>query len=389
MKALKVIILAVLSLLLFLCLTAFGVVFTANATILNRDFLPRELDRLEMAPLLTDAVELGAPDAPANIRNAAAQAVAKLEPEVKAQFKAANYKVYAYLLGQSDTIDLSQVIKDTILSKSLVTEVENDADVLTLVRQTVRNELAALIPPGQQQLTTYLDQAMPSLDPWIRQQIDSTTGPMVNYLVGDSNTLHVVISLDQMKSILQTSARTAFMKSPPTQLAGATQAQLDSIFGQYYNQFAAQIPASITIDPSTLGLGSSSSMAQTLADMESGLSDARAAISRFRVYFLLLVLGILLLIAAIFLVHRELRGPMRDIGIIFLTYGFLEFVGVLLGSYFFGRTNIAGLPVTMRSWLPGVYWDVFRPLLILTGVLAIVGVGMIILSLLYRRRSSV
>ena len=389
MKALNAVILAILSLLLFLCLTAFGIVLTANATILNRDFLPHELDRLEIAPLLTDAVEMGAPDVPADIRDAAAQAVANLEPEVKAQFKAADYKVYAYLLGQTDTIDLSQVIKDTVLSKSLVAAIESDPDVFKLVRQTVRNELAALIPPSQQQLVTYLDQAVPSLDPWLRQQMDSATGPVINYLVGDTNALHVAIPLDQMKSILQASARNAFLKSPPSQLAGASQAQLDAVFGQYYSQFAVQIPASITIDPSTLGLGSSLSMAQTLSDAESGLSEAKAAIGRFRIYFLLLIIGMLLLIAGIVLVHREVRGSMRDLGITFLTYGFLEFIGVLIGGYFFGKTHISGMPATLQSWLPGVYWDVFRPLMILTGVLAIVGMGMIILSVLYRRRGSV
>ncbi len=388
MKAIKAVILIVLSLLLFLCLTVFGIGFTANATLLSRDFLPREVDRLEMAPLLTDAVELGAPDAPANIRNAAAQAAAKLEPEVKAQFKAANYKVYAYLLGQSDTIDLSQVIKDTVLSSGLISSIENDADVLTLVRQTVRNELAKMVPASQQQLTSYLDQAMPSLDPWLRQQMDAATGPVVDYLVGNTNTLHMTIALDQMKSILQTSARAAFLKSPPSQLAGATQAQLDAIFGQYYSQFAAQIPASITIDPSSLGLSGSSSMAQTLSDAESGLSDAKAAISRFRTYFLLLLLGIALLIAAIILVHREVKGSMRDLGIVFLTYGFLESIGILIGEYFLGRARISGAPEAIQSWLPGVYWDILRPLLILSIVLAIVGLGMIIVSVVYRRRAT-
>ncbi len=388
MKALKVVILAVLSLLLFLCLTVFGIGFTANATLLNRDFLPRELDRLNIAPLLADAVEMGAPDVPANIRDAAARAAAKLEPEVKAQFKAANYKVYAYLLGQSNTIDLSQVIKDTVLSSGLISAIESDGDVLTLVRQTVTNELAKLIPASQQQLTTYLDQAMPSLDPWLRQQLDAATGPVVDYLVGNTNTLHTTIALDQMKSILQASARTAFLKSPPSQLAGATQAQLDSLFGQYYSQFAAQIPASITIDPSSLGLGRSSSMAQTLSDAESGLADAKAAISRFRTYFLLLLLGIALLIAAVILVHREVRGPMRDIGIVFLTYGLLESIGALIGEYFLARARISGAPEAIQSWLPGVYWDVLRPLLILSIVLAIVGLGMIIVSVVYRRRAT-
>ncbi len=388
MKALKIAVLVILGLLLFTSLTAFGVAFTLNATLLNRDFLPNELDHLEIGPLLTDAVEMGASDIPSSIRDAALRAATKLEPEIKAQFRAANYQVYSYLLGQTNAINLRRVAKDTVLSKQLVASIENDADVLTLVRQSVRNELAKLIPAGQEQLVTYLDRAMPSLDPWIKQQMDLTTGPTVDYIVGDANALHVVISLDQMKSILRESARAAFLKSPPSQLTGATQSQLDAVFNQYYSQFAAQIPATVTVDPSTLGLSSSSSMAQAFSDAESGLAEARTGVSHFRLYFLLLLFVVLVLVAAIVLVHREVRGSLCDLGIVLLTYGIFEFIGVLIATYFLAQARFSGMPDTLHSWLPRFYWDIFRPLAILSGVLAFVGLGMLVGSGLYRRRGA-
>ena len=388
MKALKVVSLVVLGFVLFMSLTAFGIAFTLNSTVLNRDFLPNELDRLDIGPLVTEGVEIGTSDLPPDIRDAVARTVTKLEPQVRAQFRAADYKVYAYLLGQTDVLDLSQVLKDTILNKGFVASVENEADVLTLARQSLRNELADLIPPSVSQFVVYLDQAMPSLDPWLKQQIDAATGPVIDYLVGDAPSLHLVISLDQMKTTLRASARAAFLKSPPTQLAGSSQPQLDAVFSQYYALFAAQIPATTTIDPASLGLGTSTSMSQSLTDAEKGLARARTEIGRFRLYYVLLIIGILLLVAAIILIHHEVKGATRDLGIILLTYGFLEFIGALIAGYALSHAHISALPDAVQAWLPGVYGHIFRPLEVLTALLAVLGLGLIIVSLLYRRRSS-
>jgi hypothetical protein len=388
LKAVKAVSIALLGFVLFMSLTAFGIAFTLNSTILNRDFLPNELDRLDIGSLVTEGVEMGTTDLPPDIRDAVVRAVTKLEPQVRAQFRAADYKVYAYLLGQTATLDLRQILKDTLLNKGFVASVENEADVLTLARQSLRNELADLIPPSEAQFVVYLDQAMPGLDLWLKKQIDAATGPVIDYLVGDASSLHLVISLDPMKTTLRDSARAAFLKSPPSQLAGASQSQLDAVFGQYYSLFAAQIPSTTTIDPASLGLGTSASMSQSLADAEKGLARARTEIGRFRLYYVLLIVGILVVVAAIILIHHEIKGSARDLGIIFLTYGFLEFIGALIAGYSLAHAHISGLPDAVQAWLPGVYSDIFRRLEVLSAVLAIVGLSLVIVSLLYKRRSS-
>lgn len=388
MKALKVVALVVLGFLLFISLSAFGLAFSVSNTVLNKSFLPNEVDRLDLGPVLTQAVEMGASDLPPDIRDAVVRTATSLQPQVKAQFRAADYAIYAYLLGETNTIDLSAVLKATILNRSFIASVANEADVLTLARQSLRNELADLIPPGQQQLVVYLDHAMPSLDPWLKQQIDAATGPVVDYLVGDSSRLNLSISLAAMKTTLRDSARSAFLRAPPPQLAGTSQAQLDVIFNQYYDPFAAQIPSSATIDPSTLGLSSSTSMAQSLSDAEAGLARARTEIGRFRLYYILLMIVILVLVLGIALIHHEVKAAARDLGIIFLIYGFLEFIGALVSVFVLTGTNISGLPEAVQSWLPRVYRDIFRPIEILSGALAIIGLGLIICSAVYRRRNA-
>ena len=389
MKALKVIALVVLSFCLFMSLAAFGLAFTLNSTLLNKNFVPREVDRLEMGPLLSQTVERATTDLPPDVRDAVIRTAIKLEPQVKEQFRAANDKIYAYLLGRTASIDLGRVLKDTVLNKEFIASITSEPEVLTLARKSLRDELADLIPAGQTQLLTYLDQAMPSLDPWLKQQISLVSGPVVDYLVGDSQRLSLSISLSEMKTILRAAVRTAFMRSPPSQLAGATPAQLEAVFSQYYEVFAAQIPANATVDPETLGLSPTTSMAESLSDAESGLATARTWIGRFRLYYLLLIVAILVFALGIVLIHREVKGATRDLGVVLLTYGFLEFTGILLGGYILSNLDFSSTPAVLQAWLPGLYWDVFRPLVILSAVLAVVGLVMVIFSAVYRPRTSV
>jgi hypothetical protein len=387
MKALKIIGLIILGFLLFTSLSVFGLAFTLNSTVLNSSFLPHELDRLNVAGLTEEMLNKSESGLSPEVHDAVIRAVRNLEPQVKTQIRAANSQVYAYLLGREADIDMHRVLKDTILSKTFVTSLLNEADTLTLVRRELRNELADLIPSDQLQLAIYLDQAMPSLDPWLKEQVDVVTGPVIDYLLGDSQTLQISIPLEPMKSTLRAGLKNAFLSSPPPELASATPEQLDELFNQYYQAFAAQIPTSAEVDPSTLGIGPSTSWAQSLADLEKGLADTRTIIGYFRLYFVLLIVFIVLLIAGIILVHREVKGAARDLGIIFLIVGALEFLEFMIGRYIVNASlATADLPAALGSWLPGLYSDFFRPMIIFSVVLAVIGIGLIVSSIIYRRQ---
>ena len=388
MKALKIVGLTLIGLVLFLSLSVFGTALTINSTLLNPRFLPDELDRLDVAALVEETVLDGSSTLTADTRAALVKAVETAQPQVKAQVRAANSQVYDYLLGRQESLDLRQVLKSTVLNGSFVSSLLSEPDTIAVIRQNLRDELAALIPSEQQSLAVYLDDAMPSLDPWIREQINIVTSPAIDYLLGETPNLRVVLSLEPMKSILRTSARDAFLKSPPLILAGSSQSELNTLFNEYYDLFAAEIPNTEVIDPSSLGIGPSVSIGDGLDQGEAGLADARTAISYFRTYFVVLIILILTLILAMIFIHREVKWASRDLGILFATYGVIELIGVLVGGYFISNVNMSDLPAAVQSWIPGLYWDFSRPLIILSAVLAVVGAGLIVLSFLYRRRTS-
>jgi hypothetical protein len=305
------------------------------------------------------------------------------------QAKKAISRVYDYILGREQSLDLAGVLKETLLNKQFAVSVIEKAEVMELIRESLREELVEILPVGQQQLVPYIDEVMPRLDPWLKDQIDVVTNPVIDYLLGENTRLRVTISLDPMKSTLKAGLRDAFVRLPPPELAGASGDELDSIYNQYYEQFAAQIPSTTVIDEASLGMGSGDSFAQVITDAESALAEAKTAVGYFRTGYVLTLVFIGLLILGIILIWREVKGATRDLGIVLLIYGALEYGGVLVAKYFIRKAlMLADLPSGLQSWLPGLVADVLRPVEILSLSLAVGGVALIVVSVVYRRRSS-
>ena len=117
------------------------------------------------------------------------------------------------------------------------------------------------------------------------------------------------------------------------------------------------------------------------------LAEARTIIGYFHTGFIFLVIFILLLVAGIILIYREVRGASRELGIIFLSYGTLEYLMIVIGKYSMNAViNTAEMPETIRNWLPGFAAAVLHPLEIYSIVLAVFGLALIVLSVIYRRR---
>ncbi len=389
MKVLKGFALGILSFLLFLSLLLFGLAFMLNSTALNPRFISGELERLDVSSLVEEIVSELSPssDFPPEMQTALVQTTDKLEPKLKQEASAAISSIYDYLRGKTESLDLALILKDTVLNKEFVASLVEEADVTSSFRQYLKEKLTEGIPPNQQSLVRYLDEAIPKLEPWIEEQASMVVGPVVDYILGDSHTLQVVVSLEPMKAILRTSTREAFLKSPPPELAAASPTELDRYFNDYYRQFAAEIPATIEIDESVLGPEMPTSIAQALADAEAGLAQARLIIGYFQLGYILLIIFILLLILGIVLIYREVRKATRELGITFLTYGALEYVGILIGKYFL-RTYLplADLPSSLQSWVPQLAINCLRPLEMLSLGLAIGGIALIIVSFVYRPR---
>jgi len=164
MKFLKGLGLAILSFLLFLSLSVFGLVLMINQTILNPDFVVSQVNRLDIASIAGDMLREQMPQGrefldDVVLVNVVDDTIADLEPWMKQQARDGIYSFYDYLEGRSQSLSL-------VISLEPVKESLRD-NLREAVLQSPPPELAGL-PPDE--IERYLNEYY---EP-ISQEIPST-----------------------------------------------------------------------------------------------------------------------------------------------------------------------------------------------------------------------
>lgn len=140
MKFLKGLVLSLLSLLLFLSLTVFGIAFTLNSTILNPDFVISEVDKIDVSVLVREQIGVQLPQEAQFMEEAIYGVISDQEPWLKEQLSITIRSGYDYFLGRSE--ELSLIISLEPLKESL-----RDSLWQTF-QQSIPPEFAGL-PPAQ------------------------------------------------------------------------------------------------------------------------------------------------------------------------------------------------------------------------------------------------
>lgn len=391
MSPLKQLAVGVLSFFLFLSLSIFGVALMLNTTILNPDFVTSELDKLDVSSLVEEIIIEHPPEE--ELETALINTITELEPSVKEQLGAAIYSVYDYLLGKRESLDLALTLRNTIFSSDFLTSLVDELDISSLARESLGEQLTEDVPEEIEYLVEYLDESLDDiiaeLEPWIKEELIAAADPLVDYLLGESQSLNIVISLEPVKETLRGSLRDAFLESPPAELAGASQAELERYFDEDYQEFSEQIPSTFELDESLLGTETPAKIAEALAEAEERLEQARPYVGYFQLGYKLLIVFVLLLIAGIILINRQVRSSTRELGIVFLSCGIPWLVGIFVVKHLAG-TQIAQLSVSsyLQELLPELVNDFLAPLLMFSIGLAVAGVVLIIVSIMYRRKAS-
>ncbi len=158
-KSIKHLLLSLLGLLLFIPLSVCGLAFVFNQTLMNRDFLPAEVAKIDISNLFQDLVgkqttqqfgqlvsaqisqQVGAPIPPLNniVSSAIDRTAIELAPWMKQQLGTLTYNVQDYVMGRSTELNLRipmVTTKDT-LSKNLKTALLS-ANELAALPQTLK-----------------------------------------------------------------------------------------------------------------------------------------------------------------------------------------------------------------------------------------------------------
>ncbi len=388
MNFLKGLALGLLVFLLSLSLSTFGIAFLLNQTILNPNFITSELDKLDVAALV-EATISEQDDEEAfseELETALVDTIVKLEPVIKEGIGNTIEPVYDYLKGKSESIDLAQTIRDNLLSSEVVAVLVDELDIVSLATEIISEQIPEDIPEDLEFLVEATDDTLVEMAPWIKEQISTAADPIVDYLLGESQSLSVVISTEPLIASLRNNMLQTLLESPPPDLAGLPPAMIEEQFDEFFQEFSEMIPSTIELDETLLGTEIPAQIAEALAEAEERLEEAREYIGYFQLGYKLLIGLIVLLIAGIVLLNREVRGATRKVGIIFLTYGVLWFAGVLVAKYFAEKQiSQLDIPSYLQESLPQFANDLLAPLQWFSLGLLIGGVVLIIVSFVYPR----
>jgi len=359
MKVLKGFAIAILSLLLFLSLVIFGISFLLNSTLLNPDFASSQVEKTDISTLVTEITEeqIGEelPEDLLFLKEAVYDVVADHEPWIKEQLDIAIHTGYDYLLSKSDVLEI------------------------TIPLETLKESLRdSMWRAFKVHLPTWLPEIVDSdLIPYIDRHIDELAEQIPEeYLPLDI----VGLSIEQLRPYLHEYLRDITDKIVDENYAPVVSGLLESLvrpyFNYYYDDYVGEIPSEVTINEEDIP---SEAMEQLVL--------ARDYVRYFTIGYYALIGFMALLIIGIVLIHRNVRGSTRTIGIDLLIYGVLAFASV-----FALRNIVPGLmpsdwPSALLTWLTGFTHDFFAPLWWFSLIVLIIGVALLVVSFVYKRKS--
>ncbi|MBA7690955.1 hypothetical protein ES703_99491 [subsurface metagenome] len=493
---------------------------TLGNTFFNSDFVSSMLDNLNLSLLLEESfpAQTDQEDFSEDFVEAIVNTVTELESDIKQKIAAASDPVFDYLLGETESIDLASTLRNTVLTSDITLSLIDKIAVFFLASESLGGELTEQIPEEMDFLADQLDDLMPELtakieqqisanvdqlldyllgqrqtinivislqgiaetledslrehlmemspdvlkprfeeilteqitqlipaeaahlsevaitDEWVDQQTNIALNPVLSYMLGESPSLDVTISLDPVLANLEEPLKQEFMESPPPELAGLPSSEIEQYFDDYYQELIQDIPSTIVIDENMLGADLPAQVdelfsdlaqmmpasfnigemlaevipagqitdalteaegklaevrqdiADALAEAEEGLEQARKYIGYFQLGYKLLIGLIVLLILGIIFTNRQVKGATRKLGTIFLTCGVPWFAGIFVGKYFAGK-QIAQLdiPSYLQELLPQFANDLLAPLQWFSLGLLIGGAVLIVVSFVYPR----
>ena len=389
MGVLKGLAVGLLSFLLFLSLSVFGVAFAVNSTVLNPSFVTSELDRLDVSSVVEEFVI--EPTTEDEFEVALINTIGKVEPLVKEQVGTIIDDIYDYLLGESENLDLAITLKNTLLSSDFIVSLVDELDVSSMAEEFLNEQLTAGIPAGMEYLGEYLNESLAGviaeLEPWLKEQISAAADPIVDYLLGESKSLSIAIPSGPVTESLKDDLWDAFSQSPPLKYTGLPLAQLERQFDEAYQEFTEQFPRTFELDESLLGTEVPEAIAGALADAEDVLGQAKQHIGTYQLGYKLLIGFMVLLVLCIILINRNVKITTRSLGITSLTYGAIEFGGLFAADHF-GLAQLSELDLlaAFQEWLPQFASNLLSPLQTFSIGLMAVGVVLIIVSVVYKRK---
>ncbi|MFC1899274.1 hypothetical protein ACFLXP_02975 [Chloroflexota bacterium] len=383
MNILKNIATSILSFLLFTSLTFFGLAFTMNQTMLNPGFIEKGLDTFNASAIIEELIaeQPGEDTITEEMTDTLVNTVIKIEPIIKEGITKTAEPIYDYLEGNTDNLDLTETIRENLLSKETIALLIDNMDIASLATEAIKEQLPPGIPAEFTFIIDDIDEITANLEPAIKEEIVNATDPILDYLTGESPQLSIEISTEPIAEKLAESLKESISESLPPELAGLSPTMIEQYIDMPLKMMPPTIELNETIFPSELPV----QISEAIATMEDSLEEIKVYVGYFRLGYYILIATIIVLVIGIVLLNFQIKNSTRKIGSIFLTYGAIEYAGIFIAKYFANRQLLMqDIPPAIEDMLPQMVGDFLAPLEFLSLGFLIGGALLVVISFVYR-----
>ena len=122
------------------------------------------------------------------------------------------------------------MLNSTFLNPDFVASEVDKIPVASLIREMTEEQIGGQLPQEAEFLEETIYGVIADQEPWIKEQVNAGIYSFYDFLLGETDRLSLVVSLEPLKESLRDSMWQAFMQSVPPQLSGLPQAQIEQYF---------------------------------------------------------------------------------------------------------------------------------------------------------------
>ena len=266
-------------------------------------------------------------------------------------------------------LGIALTINHTILNPDFIIHEIDKLDVHSIIVEQFKSQL----PEGVPYVAEIFDEVAAELQPWLEEQTTRVIYAGYSYLEGDEE-LNIVIPLEQVKSSIKDNLAQAMRESPPPELEGLPQDQIELVIALACAQVDSQVPQQLEINEALLG-----------TETVTQLQKAREIVADIKLgYKVLIGLSALLVLLIALIQWWRAKSIARFTGIAFTIAGVISLIAPLAARSIIFQiipADIpADIPAELTALIPQLISDISHPLLIYSiGILA-AGIGLIVLS---------
>ncbi len=385
MKALKIFATVILSIVLFLSLFVYGVVFNLKMTVLNPNFVATAVTEIPLSEIILDtpAYEV---DIPPELMDSLNKMVVAIEPRFKEETGNAIRAVYAYLLGEKDDAELAVTLRGTLLSDAFVYAMVDNLDMAMPLAAMIKEKLESEdVPVALEPLQERVDPILIEAEPRLKTQLKAAVPSIIDYVLGITDAFSASFNLDTVVEDIKTAAKEILRENPD--FAGASDAQLDAYIEDNLTPYIEEINKQFTIDQTTLG--SEVQLTASLQGAEDFLAQVRPYVLQFQTYSVWFIVFIVVIAGCIVALNLSVRKAARAVGSVLLAYGIIGFIPLLIVRLVFQQAlyqemlaDVSASPY-LETYARQVISDFISPLWWFSLGCLIAGIVLLVISFVY------